>query len=287
MRGMMERKSTLGKGSNMNCHINHGNYIPVNCYIVYFIICCLLSSCQKSANITVYLTSTSDSNSIGELLVQDDDYENALRRCQERLEQMPKESSQAAEAYKIMGGIYATYLNDRETAVYYINKAIEIDMNESNEIGLAQDYNQMAKTYIYIGGNQEEGLSYVEMAEQIYQEHGMSNTLPMAGTLSNKGQIYKNQRDYENAIMYFEKAQEIYKQNQLDDIVLYIYTGQAYLDMGKYGEAEERYLKAKEICIKEQEYYYLAEVWSQLGWLYKEQGKYLEAIDFYEHALVY
>lgn len=87
----------------------------------------------------------SDAYSTGDLSVINEDYQDALERCQKRLDEVPEDSLAAADAYKTMGGIYAGYLEDADNAAYYINKAIQIDENNDFKLGLAQDYNHMSK----------------------------------------------------------------------------------------------------------------------------------------------
>lgn len=247
----------------------------------------LLCSCQKSPNIIFYTDVSSDLYDKDELSVINEDYQDALNRCQKKLDEVPADSLAAAYVYKMMGGIYAGYLEDADAAAYYINKAIQIDERENNEIGLALDYNQMSKIYICTGGDIQEGLQFLEKAEQIYEQHGMLDTFEMAGTLINKGRLYNLEGNYEKAINYMIEAQKIYIEGQDEDIQLYIAIGQIYLEMKDYEKAKEQYVKAQKICESKNDKHYLAEVTYQIGWLYGEQEDHETAIDYYEQALEY
>lgn len=253
--------------------------------LLTILFCFILCSCQKSPNIIFYTDVSSDLYDKDELSVSNEDYQDALNRCQKKLDEVPADSLAAAYVYKMMGGIYAGYLEDADAAAYYINKAIQIDERENNEIGLALDYNQMSKIYICTGGDIQEGLQFLEKAEQIYEQHGMLDTFEMAGTLINKGRLYNLEGNYEKAINYMIEAQKIYIEGQDEDIQLYIEIGQIYLEMKDYEKAKEQYVKAQKICESEEDIYYLAEVKNQIAWLYFEQEDYKTAIYYYEQAL--
>ena len=243
-----------------------------------------ICSCQKK-RIVIRVVPPSNIYDTDDLAVIDGNYQRALNRCQERLKELPEDSLEAAQVYKQMGGIYAVFLEDEDNALKYIEKAIEIDKREHDELGLAEDYNELSKIYFRNHENPEEGLPYLDMAEEIYEKYGWTNTVAMGETLANKGRIYSSMREYEKSIDYLEQAQEIFKENQGEYIAVYLEMGQAYIEMGRYGEGEEQFLKAMEICETRGNQYWMAETSYQMGWLHFTQGNHEEEISWYEKAL--
>lgn len=187
--------------------------------------------------------------------------------------------------YSIIGGIYAEYAKDREQAVFNINKAIKIHQRDDDEMGLAVDYNNMSKISIYIGGEKEEDLEYLEKAEQIYKKYGYMDSFGLAGTFINKGHLYKKNGQYEEALEACIEAQGIYKKRQENNTTLDLLTSQAYLEMQEYELAEEQYFEAQRICEIENNQYKVAVVKFQLGDLYLNKMDYDQAIEVYNQAL--
>lgn len=245
----------------------------------------LLCSCQKSPQAIVRISPPSGQNTTDELRVKDGNYQEALKRCQERLQLLQEDSLEAADVYSIMGEIYVEYLEDSYNAVHYINKAIEIHKRENDELGLALDYKVISKKNIYIDKDAEEGMRNLEKAEQIYCKYGVTDAFEMASVYSDQGQIYKSEGQYEEALKVFKKAQEIYEKRQEENISLHLLIGQVYLEMQEYTLAEEQYLEAQKICKKEGNQYSMAEVEFQLGWLYRNMKEYSQAIEHYNQAL--
>ncbi len=243
-----------------------------------------ICSCQKK-RIVIRVVPPSNIYDTDDLAVIDGNYQRALNRCQERLKELPEDSLEAAQVYKQMGGIYAAFLKDKDNALKYIEKAIEIDKREHDELGLAEDYNELSKIYIINHENPEEGLPYLDMAEEIYERYGWTNTLAMGETLAKKGRIYREMGEYKKSIDYLEQAQEIFRENQAEDALVYVNIGRTYIEMGRYVEAEEQFLKAMEIYEISGDDYWMAETSYQMGWLHLIQGNHEEEIFWYEKAL--
>lgn len=245
-----------------------------------------LCACQKQ-QLTIYMSPSveQEKNVEQELNVENGNYQEILNRCQEKLQQVPENSIEAANLNSIIGGIYAEYFNDREQAVYYINSAIKIHQREGDEIGLAGDYNDMSKIYMYIGGDVQEGLQYLEKAERILIKHEVLDSLELADTLLNKGHLYKKAKQYENALEVFKEAQIIYEKRQEKNVSLHVLTGQVYLELQEMDLAEEQYLFAEQLSIDKNDKYSTAQVRFQLGVLYVNMLDYNQAITYFNQAL--
>ena len=253
--------------------------------VIIFILSIVLGGCQKKINIVMSAEPDSYVQSLNELEVVDGNYQETLDKCLERLEQLEdKESIRAADIYSIMGGIYAEYAYDEEKARNYLNKAIEIHENNGDKIRLAIDYSQMSKIYLYIGGDIEEGLEYTDKAEHIFKEYS-EDALARAANLSNKGSLQLDGEQYEEALISFNEAQEIYNRRQFVDIKLFLNIGRVYMRMQEYDLAEEQVLEAIQLLEYEDDMYTMAEAKLVLGNVYYSMEKQEQALECYMQAL--
>lgn len=176
-------------------------------------------------------------------------------------------SSAAAEINNSIGEIYI-YKRNREDALEYLNKSIFINKKLKDELGLASNYVQMAKISIYISGEADVGLTYLEKAEKIYKKYSWENRLAMAGVLSNKGRLYKNEGDFEKALDCYKKALDIYHKNDQDDAMIYILMGQIYMQKKEYQKAELHFNNAKDIILLENDDYLMGKLKLVMGLMY-------------------
>lgn len=258
-------------------------YLKKVLIVAFFTLC--LCSCKRQPQITIYMGPNSIQDSTEGLRVEDGDYQAALARCQERLQQFPKDSIEAADIYSLMGGIYAEYIEDEEKARYYLDKAVDIHQQFGDDIGLAQDYVQLSHIYYYIGGKIEEGIDFIDKAESLYRKYGLTDSFGLAITLISKGRLYKKNAEYGKAIEAFKEAQEIYHKRQEEEAIVHIFTGQIYIEMQDFENAEQELTEAQKICEKKGEMYHGANVNRLFGDLYLEQESYAKAIDSYTKAL--
>lgn len=144
----------------MQCFNKYKNITVFSRYycllIVIILFCTFLIACGKVSQATIYMgPSYEDNNVVYQIEIENGRYQEALEQYREMLQQVPENSIQAANIYNNMGGIYAEYLREQEKAELYINKAIYIHQKENDSIGLAGDYTEMSKKYIYIGREAE------------------------------------------------------------------------------------------------------------------------------------
>lgn len=166
----------------------------LQCCIYTLIIVSMLitsTSCQKTSSIVIKMDEPAYENGVNEIEVTNRKYQDVLNQYKKMLQQVPEDSIGAADIYSNMGGIYAQYEKDKEKAEYFLDKAIKIHKEKNDEVRLAGDLVEMSKKYIYIGGDIEEGIRYLEQAEEIYIRLGMENRFGLAGAMINKGLLYK------------------------------------------------------------------------------------------------
>lgn len=222
---------------------------------------------------------------IAEIEVKDRKYQAVIESYNKMLEQVPKDSVVAADIYSNIGGIYAEYEKNRSKAEEYLNKAIKIREDKNDDLGLAGDYTEMSKIYIYIGGDINEGMWYLDQAEDIYVEKGLNNVFGLAGVMTNKGHLYKKEMNYEDALKSYIKAEDIYNNRQEKYANIKVFIGMIYLEMKEYNLAEDKYMEAIKICEEEEDKYNIAEIQFQLAWLYDCMGNYEGSIEKYNQAL--
>ena len=262
--------------------IAHNNIYRI---IYIFILSLMLCGCQKKLNIVMSVGENSYIESLNELEVVDGDYQKTLDQCLERLEQIGNsESIEAADIYTVMGGIYAEYAHDEEQARNYLNKAIEIHENTEDKTRLAINYSQMSKIYLYIGGDINEGLEYTEKAEQLFKEHN-EDALARAANLSNKGRLQMRIEQYEEALISFNEAQEIFNRRQYVNTRNMLNISRAYMQLQKYDLAEKQVLDTITLLEFEDDQYTVAETKLVLGNVYYYMEKQEQAIDCYMQAL--
>lgn len=255
------------------------------CLIILLISCLLLTSCQMQTQLTIYMEPVSNEKRVAEINIEGEKYKKVLEEYQKMLLQVPEDSIEAANIFSNMGGIYAEYEEDKQKAEYYLNKAIKIHKDQNDEVGLASDYTEMSKIYIYIGEEIEGGIKYLELAEEIYSRHGLDNSFGLAGVMTNKGHLYLKEGSYEKALEAYKKAEEIDQNRQNEDAYNNLFIGKSYEKMQRYQEAEEQYIEGIRICKNQNNMYLEAELYYQLGKIYDYKNNYNDAIKQYLKAL--
>ena len=251
----------------------------------------ILSGCQHQQRVIISVEGSLSKDSVLDgLEVINEDYEAALKRCEEKLVLIGKDDSgEAADVYSFMGGIYAGYANDKEQAIYNINKAIKIHEKDKDDIGLAWDYSRLGKAYIFCDDeNPEKGLEYLERAEKLcekYEQYGSDESILMATVWGSRGYLNAKQGKYEEALKDYTVAQKIYEKKQQPDAKTYWDKGIIYWDMGNEELAESEFLKARELYRANNDLYYEAISNSELGYFYTWIDEYDKSIDCYMQAV--
>ena len=258
---------------------------------IFIIVFLVISGCQKRQRVIIHVGKSANEDSVLDGLdVINEDYEAALKRCEEKLVLIGEDDSgEAADVYSFMGGIYAGYAKDKEQAIYYINKAIKIHEKDKDDIGLAWDYSRLGKAYIFCDDeNPEKGLEYLERAEELckkYEQYGLDESILMATVWSNRGYLNGKKSEYEKALESYNKAQKIYEKKQQPDAKVFWDKGHIYWDMGEYKLAEQEYLKAREVYVSNNDEYFRALLDSELGYFYLQMEEYDKSIEYYIEEL--
>ena len=169
-----------------------------------------------------------------------------------------------AEAYFILGRIYAESEQDYDAAIKYYHKAIELDSN------LAEAYIALAEVY-------QDGKHDYDEAIKWYKKAISSEPYSSDAYLA-LGLLYKyNKQDYDKAIECFDKMVEL----NFGLLEAYYSLGLAYQD-GKqdYDKAAEYFDEVVELNPN------YASVFYYLGILYEEQGNLEKAIECHKKAAI-
>ena len=144
---------------------------------------------------------------------------------------------------------------------------------------------RLGKLLIKIGKFEEAENLYQTLLDQTTSEDDKAHYYNQLGYVTN----YRHH--YERAILYYEKALEIYHKspssNQSNLAASYNNIGEVYHKMTKYSKALSTHEKALEIYQNTlpPNYPLLGTSYSNIAGVYYSKGEYLEALSFYEKAL--
>lgn len=163
--------------------------------------------------------------------------------------------------YSLYRKIYRRYNSKQDfaTALYYINKEIEIRENDANLFHRAVLYDDAMK---------------MELAIKDYEkslEYDPNDPI----TWSNMGFSYRAVGKYEEAIRCFQKSKELMDSAD-SDVRPYYQISKCYLSLGNYERAIEACKEGIEIFPNDSDF------WEQLGLVYEKQGKYKDALKAYK-----
>lgn len=243
----------------------------------------LCSSCRKQQQATIYFNSSYTSK-LDELM-QEEKYQEVLELLSKRLAEIPEDSQEAARINVFIGDIYASYIHDRNKAIYYISKSIKINQKSHNQSDLADSYYVMSNVYVEMGGDVEEGIKYAEKAENLYEKSVGSISIEVADSLSNKGSLYYRSERWEEALESLEEAEDIYESFQRATGYISIKIGKTLIQLNENEKAEETFQKALKLGEIQGNRYYMAIAEQYLGWLSSENEEYDKSTDMYNKAL--
>jgi len=99
-------------------------------------------------------------------------------------------------------------IDNREEALNCLNKLVEIAILQHDENGLGGSYFNISSVYsLTTPSNTDSSLYYNNKAIAVFLKYHNNQKLSYA--YNNKGIIYKNKGDYDNAILYFRKADSV------------------------------------------------------------------------------
>ncbi|XOV94234.1 MAG: CHAT domain-containing protein [Bacteroidota bacterium] len=120
---------------------------------------------------------------------------------------LDESSMQAAECFDDLGVIYTTNGNS-ELALQYLQKALAIRQKGSNQILVADSYNNIGR--VYLNDEPLQAIIYFNRALKIYTEQ-LGKTHPKVAVIySNMAFANANQNNFNDALAYLDQVAEIY-----------------------------------------------------------------------------
>ncbi len=235
---------------------------------------------------------------LGTLNIYSANYERAKQYSEESLAlaQQLKDSKDPAGAYPDEYGIGTALSNlgniskrdgQFELAIDYFQKSLgfyqKIDAGSLKySLDILDDLADIGRVYRDIGDNVN-ALSYLNRAMEIAKTSG--NIERMAGLYNSLGILYFNQRDHSKAIEFFQQGLQLAVNDQIKQAEMLLNIGVAYQLQRDYDRAVKNFIKAREIAKAIDYKEVVIPVGEGLGAVYKEQGKYNEALDALDGSL--
>lgn len=186
------------------------------------------------------------------------------------------------EAYVARGGIYCNELDQYDSALFYLNRALENNLLELDACLYAKCLTEIGKVYEMTRRIDGAIIKYKEaitIQKEIKDTLGLIRALYQIGT-----SYYDYKRD--SAFVFLNETKKLALNVGDKDYIAKSYRalGQFYLDAKKLDSAILYLNKALPILEQEQEYYDLCNLNLQFALLYSRSGKYNEAIVYAEKA---
>jgi tetratricopeptide (TPR) repeat protein len=166
-------------------------------------------------------------------------------------------------------GLLATATNDYETALHYYRQAIERHEDDTSH---AISLNKAGDTYLALN-REDEAIKAYEQAIGLFPE--------FAGPYHSLGIILEEQQDYQNALLRYQRAAELYPADDYIQEQSRLWNG-----LGNVHQALDEPLQAisaYEWATGFDETF--AEPWSNLADVYRLQGNFEQAVSGYERAI--
>jgi tetratricopeptide (TPR) repeat protein/DNA-binding CsgD family transcriptional regulator len=185
-------------------------------------------------------------NNIGILYNERGDYQNSIKYFKKSLKIVENDSVNLARTYGNLGNAY-NYQSENEMALKYYLKSLKIFEKLKHKEGMSLAYGTIGNLYLGLKEYKHAFESYTS-AENLFEE--LENYGGLATIYMNKGVIFRdNDKDYGQAISYFEKALKIYQQFAYQRGIAQCLgnIGESLTAKGDYEQANMKFLEALEI----------------------------------------
>lgn len=187
-----------------------------------------------------------------------------------------------AQSYSNLSLVYY-YQGNYQNDLKYSLKAIEIYEKINNQEKLALEYGElgfrMKKT------NLQKGIYYMQKAKNISEKNKFQK--PLLSIYNNYGYLKELSSDYDSALYYYKKG--LFIKEKINDSIGLPYSlnniALIYIKQKKYSVSLKLLERAYQIRIKLKDQTGIAENYFYFGDLNFSQGKYAEAIIFYNKSL--
>ena len=182
-------------------------------------------------------------------------------------------------------GVAAFNLGKYEQALSYYYKAALISEKINSLKAYSGSLRNIANVF-YMIDQYEDAIYYNKKCLSIYNQLD-SVDQKIANTFNVLGLIYSETDRKDSAILYYEKALDLYDEKDVNRAVVYGNIGLLKEESNEFDEALEFHFKAKALREKYEDYYGLAWTLNHIGIVYNEQNKYVQARSSLRQALTY
>lgn len=178
-------------------------------------------------------------------------------------------------------GVFYTDLANYEQALFYYEKAIDINKKLQNNLGLANDYNNVA----WICVNQSsfnKAREYYNNALFIFKE--FNDIKSIALVLKNIGNIYIENGEYEKAMQYCQESLNLSIENGLPPYVLED-IGRMYFETNDYDKALENYNSIANYYKISGSIRDLSFIYQSVANLYRKKGNNKRAVEYFKKSI--
>lgn len=213
------------------------------------------------------------------------DREKAMAFAQKALELSQNKDYQKGIATAANNiGIILRDNGDYKKAIAFFQQSLDIFNNIEMTPNIADVCDNIGGSYYY-QGNLNLALDYYFRALKIREQN--HDGQGMASSYINLGLIYKEQENYEKALHYLFKGLNIVKElNNLDfQAIAYNNIGLCYKNTKRYDKAQDYYLKSLQIKKQLGDKNGIALCYNNLGSLYEIKGNYNKALAYHFSSL--
>ena len=189
-----------------------------------------------------------------------------------------------AEAYRVQGiGNY--YLNQRDTALNYYLKALNLFKKTKNELGESKVSNNIGNLWIDI--DYDKALNYYTNTLKIALKYNIKDLI--AGSYLNVGNTFFRKKNYTVALSNYEKSYQIF--NQIDNPIGITQSlqnrGVIYFSLNQFNEAEKLLLEANKKAKEFELNGSVASINLTLTSIYIAKGAYDKAEEFLKEGVAF
>jgi signal transduction histidine kinase len=170
-----------------------------------------------------------------------------------------------------------------EKALEFYNKAFDIRKKQADAKGMAALYNKIGILY-QKRGNFDKALENQQKALTLYEQ--IQNNIGISYSLNNIGIIHQNMGNYDDALKYQEKSIAI-KEKLGDKYGLagsFVNAGNIWLIKKDYAKTEEYYSKAEQITRTMQDKEYLSNVLNNYGSYFLKTNQLAKALQYVKES---
>lgn len=193
------------------------------------------------------------------------------------LNELPQKKADTSKTILLEKIIYNYIFKDKQKMLRYTDSLLVLSKKIKYPTGEASAYGYYAEYYEW---KQEwnTARTFVNKADSIYQV--TNDTLGLAYVATNRGNQYRREGKYEEALKQYHIALDYYeKENKTDGQAVTLGTiAMLFLNMERYDEAENYYLKSFEIRKKIGDKRGMCMVLINLGVIYNEKENYDKAL---------